>query len=242
MRVLSQIQDGDEKVIAYFSRKFSKQEKNYCVTRRELLAVVASLKQYRPYLYGRKVIVRTDHASLRWLLNFKNPEGQMARWLEEIAEYNTEIQHRPGNKHANADGLSRQRCKQCGREEMAENTRDAGNLESPSREGEKMVRGIAAKPSLSWSHVRAAQLEDDTLQWLVKAKEDGKSRPKWSEISHMSSSAKTYWSQWDQLVIHKGVLCRRWEADDGKSLQWQVILPLKLQNDAFAELHAGPFF
>ena len=36
------------------------------------------------------------------------------------------------------------------------------------------------------------------------------------------------------------MLCRRWKADDGKSLQWQVILPLKLQNDAFAELHAGP--
>ena len=79
--------------------------------------------------------------------------------------------------------------------EMAENTRDAGNLESPSKEGEKMVRGIAAKPSLSWSHVREAQLEDDTLQWLVKAKEDGKSRPEWSEILHRPSSAKTYWSQ-----------------------------------------------
>jgi len=38
--VLSQVQKGEEKVIAYFSRVLSKTEKNYCVTRRELLAIV----------------------------------------------------------------------------------------------------------------------------------------------------------------------------------------------------------
>ena len=51
--VLSQVQDADEKVLAYASRKLSKPERNYCVTRKELLAVVVYLKYYKQYLYGR---------------------------------------------------------------------------------------------------------------------------------------------------------------------------------------------
>lgn len=34
-------------------------------------------------------------------------EGQLARWLEELSQYNMVIQHIPGKKHTNADGLSR---------------------------------------------------------------------------------------------------------------------------------------
>ena len=51
--VLSQIQDGTERVIAYASRCFSHQEMNYCVTRRELLAVVTFARYFRQYVLGR---------------------------------------------------------------------------------------------------------------------------------------------------------------------------------------------
>jgi len=73
--VLSQEQEGTEKVIAYFSRVLSKVERNYCVTRRELLAMVKSIKHFHHYLYGRRFLIRTDHASLRWLMSFKDLEG-----------------------------------------------------------------------------------------------------------------------------------------------------------------------
>jgi len=63
--VLSQVQNGSEKVIAYFSRVLNKAERNYCITRRELLALVASLKSFHHYLYGRKLQIRADHISLR---------------------------------------------------------------------------------------------------------------------------------------------------------------------------------
>jgi hypothetical protein len=52
-------------------------------------------------------MVRTDHNSLTWLMNFKEPQGQLARWLEELSQFNMEIQHRLGKKHTNADALSR---------------------------------------------------------------------------------------------------------------------------------------
>ncbi|CAC5392821.1 Retrovirus-related Pol polyprotein from transposon 297,Retrovirus-related Pol polyprotein from transposon 17.6,Transposon Ty3-I Gag-Pol polyprotein,Transposon Ty3-G Gag-Pol polyprotein,Retrovirus-related Pol polyprotein from transposon 412 [Mytilus coruscus] len=110
--VLSQIQDGEERVIGYFSKTFSKSERNYCVNRKELLAIVSAVKNFHHYLYGRSFTVRTDHGSLRWLVNFKNPEGQLARWLETLGAYDFQIPviHRPGRIHSNADALSRRPC------------------------------------------------------------------------------------------------------------------------------------
>ncbi|GFX02680.1 hypothetical protein TNCV_2011241 [Trichonephila clavipes] len=84
--VLPQEIYGQERVIAYFSKCLSKPERNYCVTRKELLAIVKSVEHFHPYLYGRSFQLRTDHASLTRLLNFKNSEGQIARWIQRLQE------------------------------------------------------------------------------------------------------------------------------------------------------------
>ena len=60
--VLSQEVNGVEKVIAFGSRTLTKSERKYCVTRKELLAVVHFVKHFRHFLYGRPFIVRTDHS------------------------------------------------------------------------------------------------------------------------------------------------------------------------------------
>ena len=93
--VLSQVgSDGLEHVIAFGSRLLTKAERQYCVTRKELLAVVNFIQQYRPYLLGREFMQRIDHSSLMWLKNFREPEGQLARWLEKLQECNFTIVHR----------------------------------------------------------------------------------------------------------------------------------------------------
>ena len=104
---LLQIQEGQERVVAYGSVSLTPEQRRYCVTRKELLAVVKFSRQYRHYLLGKRFIVRTDHSSLLWLLNFKHPQGQLARWLEELSQYDMQVQHRPGKLHSNADALSR---------------------------------------------------------------------------------------------------------------------------------------
>jgi hypothetical protein len=105
--VLSQIQDGTEVVIAYGSKAFSKSERNYCITRRELLAVKTFTKQFRHFLLGRKFRVRTDNNAVRYMRNMKHqPTGQVSRWLEELQAFDFETEHRAGVKHGNADGLS----------------------------------------------------------------------------------------------------------------------------------------
>ena len=111
--VLSQLQaDGSEWVVGYGSRTLSKSERNYCVTRRELLVMVNFVKHFRPYLLGRKFTLRTDHGALKWLQSFESSEGQMARWLER--DFDFVVVHRKGKKHLNADALSRLPCVQCG--------------------------------------------------------------------------------------------------------------------------------
>ena len=108
--VLSQKQEGTERVIAYASRKLSKAEMNYCVTRRELLAIVFFLKYFRHYLLGRPFLVRTDHAALQWLRRTPEVMGQQARWLNTMEEYDFTVMHRPGSRHGNADAMSRLPC------------------------------------------------------------------------------------------------------------------------------------
>ena len=88
-----QIQDGQERVIAYGSKVLSKEERNYCVTRRELLAVVYFIKHYRHYLVRRKFLLRIDHGALTWLFMFKESEGQVARWIEAFSSFQFDIQH-----------------------------------------------------------------------------------------------------------------------------------------------------
>ena len=55
----------------------------------------------------RKFTLRTDHGSLQWLRNFKEPEGQVARWLEALQEFDFEIIHCRGQLQSNANTLSR---------------------------------------------------------------------------------------------------------------------------------------
>eukprot|EP00731_Ephydatia_muelleri_P023275 Em0015g858a len=82
--VLSQIRgDGSERVVAYASRSLTRQEHQYCVTRRELLAV-EFIQHFQHYLLECQFTLRTDHSSIAWIQNFKEPEGQLAHWLERL--------------------------------------------------------------------------------------------------------------------------------------------------------------
>ena len=61
--VLSQVQNGEERVIACASRTYNKSERNYCTTKKELLAVVYFIRQFKQYLLGSRFLIRTNHAT-----------------------------------------------------------------------------------------------------------------------------------------------------------------------------------
>ena len=79
-------------------------------SRAEILAMVAAIKHFKYYLCGRPFTVRTDHSALQWLMSFREPDGQVIRWIETLQSYAFTVVHRAGASHANANALSRRPC------------------------------------------------------------------------------------------------------------------------------------
>ena len=97
--------DGLVRPLAYASRSFQPHEKNYGITELEGLGVVWAVKHFRPYLYGHKCAVYTNHEALKALLNTPQPFGKLARWGMAIQELDLSIHYRPGKRNSNADTL-----------------------------------------------------------------------------------------------------------------------------------------
>ena len=98
--------DGFDQPTACFSLTLNKHERNYTVTEKECLAVLFGIQESQPYIYGTYFKVVTDHSSLKWLLNLKDPDGRLAQWSAKLQSYDFKIRHCPGSKHTNADSLS----------------------------------------------------------------------------------------------------------------------------------------
>eukprot|EP00794_Sanderia_malayensis_P011456 gene11456-12653_t len=105
--VLGQRINNVEYVVSYGGRELNSAATRYSATEREALAVVAGIKRYRPYVYGSKFYVHTDHSSLSWLMKMKDPTGRLTRWALLLQQFDFDIIYRPGSSNCNADALSR---------------------------------------------------------------------------------------------------------------------------------------
>ncbi|CAB0010461.1 unnamed protein product [Nesidiocoris tenuis] len=105
--ILSQNTKGGDLPIAYASRTLSDSEKNLSTIEKECLAVVWATHHFRPYLFGRKFKIFTDHRPLQWLFSLKEPSSKLFRWRLKLEEYDYEIHYKKGTANANADALSR---------------------------------------------------------------------------------------------------------------------------------------
>ena len=104
--VLSQVIEGKERPIAFISRHLSTAEEKWHIRDKEALGIIWALESFRHFLLGSDFIVRTDHSSLKWLLEAKT--GRHARWALRLMEFGPfQILHRAGKTHTNVDALSR---------------------------------------------------------------------------------------------------------------------------------------
>lgn len=93
--------------ISYASKTLGKHDLNKPVIEKELLAIHWGIQFFRPYLYGRKFIVVTDHRPLVSLFSHKNPSSKLTRIRIDLSDYDFEIVYKKGKINTNADALSR---------------------------------------------------------------------------------------------------------------------------------------
>lgn len=104
---LGAILSQDDHPICFASRTLNDHEQNYSTIEKELLAIVWATKYFRPYVFGRKFYIETDHKPLQWLFSVKEPNSRLFRWKIKLSEYNYEIRYKKGRQNGNADALSR---------------------------------------------------------------------------------------------------------------------------------------
>jgi len=252
--VLLQVQEGREVVVAYYSKSLSPAERNYCTTRKELLAVIKSVKHFRPYLYSRRFRLRTVHASLIWLCKRAEPSSQVARWLEILAEISYRIEHRPGKRHGNADGLSRrpdEGCKQRlniekrdggpPRSELGtlahpgiEYDWDQGQLQQRANTSPEVVNHLRANLVLADNDRELRRLQESTpgvVADVYRAKKGGQ-RPSEEQLRQGCAEFRLYCQRWDSLRIGPdGLLTITLATTDGSSERNRVVCPTAIRRE-----------
>lgn len=135
--VLCQGKEDEQRIIASMSQKFSSAQKKYTVTEQECLAVLTAIYKFRPYIEGVHFTIITDHASLLWLQNLKDPAGRLARWALRLQQFDYTMVHRKGKYHIVPDALSR-----------AIESLELGNVLKPDIEYEDLVKRVRARPEM----------------------------------------------------------------------------------------------
>ena len=258
--VLSQIQNGVEKVVCYGSAVLAPAQRKYCTTRKELLAVVKFCRQFRHYLLGRKFLLRTDHNSLTWLMRFRTIEGQLARWIEELSQYNMEIVHRPGVKHGNADGLSRIPdnvpfcdCYAAGKDILTLPCKGCKFCKRADQQWTKFnsdvdeviplaVRSLSLRDNKESStqlgmgkdQIREEQLKDKDIQQLIHWLETAQEVEE-STLIASSPAVKHFWSNKSQLKLEQGILYYAWK--EGVDDRLLLMVPQSLKAKVLQGCH-----
>lgn len=96
--------------VCYGSRTLNDHEKNYSTTDKEFLAIWYYVNYFRPYLYGKKFKIITDHLPIKYVntkYKGKDFSQRHQRWLLKLQEYNFEIEYLQGRENKVADYLSR---------------------------------------------------------------------------------------------------------------------------------------
>lgn len=77
----------EKQPIAYFSQALGQRARQKSVYEKELMAIVLAVKKWRPYLLGRRFIVRNDQQSLRFLLEQRVVEPEYQKWVTKLVGY-----------------------------------------------------------------------------------------------------------------------------------------------------------
>ncbi|CAA9997997.1 unnamed protein product [Nesidiocoris tenuis] len=206
--------DGEERPIAFTSRKLSKTEQHYSVIDREALAIVHTVRKFDQYLYGRKFILRTDHKPLIYIFGdrIELPKlafSRVSRWAVMLNEFDFTIEFIPGKENSPADVLSRLPI------DVEEDLCDFGNKIAQTR-----LQDLAISRRLLKTRIQA----DLTLSKVCQYISEG-----WPEKHQLPEHLLTYFEKKDELSYEEGIVL--WHG--------RIVIPNSLHNDILSILHDG---
>eukprot|EP00108_Taenia_solium_P011205 TsM_000874900 transcript=TsM_000874900 gene=TsM_000874900 len=169
-------------------------------TERELFAIFTMVRHFKHYLIAKQFIVRTDHQALTWLRTMKEIDRSVARWYEELQQYDFTVQYRKGTMHGNADALSRRPL---------------------SAERESGIVGTLFLSEPTRHQRRNTQSTDPDTALVCERFLASSHKPTAEEMNSSSKAAKRIWRQWSKLSLEDEVL---WYQEDATSPKRLVIL------------------
>ena len=235
--VLSQMQEGMERVISYGGKSLSPTEQNYPITELEFLAVVYAVKDNDCYLRGSPFTIVTDHASLKGYINQSQPKGRMARWIMSLQEYDFDIRHRAGRVHNNADA--------CSRREYPE----AGIGLDPDRPLFYGKQDVPGNPDidLNWEENVTLVSPEDRVKFGIMQRQDPLIKDLYAfhagDLSDSEVEAAVFRSR-DEYVLLDGVLYHFWiKSGKGPAAErtvTQLVVPREYRTKVLEQYHDSP--
>ena len=212
--VLSQVQDGKERVIAYGARKLRASEKAYSSNKGELLAVIHFMEKWKFYLWPRQFKLRTDHQALRWIYSMEVPSSMTTRWLQVLANHKFEVEFRKGINHGNADALSRAR-----NILEIEATEDDNEEEQEILDSDTFVK-LMKKDSLI----------QEALTWFDEG------LPARSKYRSKNPDIWYYYNLFPLMFKDKGKIYVKWKTPTGHKMN-RLCIPQRLQHMIIQQVH-----
>jgi hypothetical protein len=99
------IQEGH--LVAFFSRPVAPRHRSLAAYERELIGLVQAVRHWRPYLWGQRFIVKTDHYSLKYLLDQRLTTIPQRHWVDKLLGFDFSVEYRSGATNVVTDALSR---------------------------------------------------------------------------------------------------------------------------------------
>lgn len=226
--VLSQVQGGRERVIAYASRSLKPPERNdqnYSSFKLELLALFwAITDKFKHYLWGSEFTVFTDNNPLVHLETAKLGAVEQ-RWVAQLANFTFSVKYRPGTTNRNADALSRL---------PGEANAQAVQLAPPKEGGPEEEVPRAAQDD-GWGSWQERQQQDPELNQVSQLKNRGLTVSQRRKL--VSPQVRRWVREWDRLEHRKGVLGRCIQEPDTGQLTFQLIVPTQHAQDLWKDYH-----
>ena len=206
------LQEG--KPVAFASKALTPTQERYAQIEKEALAIVFGCEKFHHYIFGRSVVIESDHKPLEIIATkpLHAVPLRLQRMLIRLQLYNPTIRYKSGREIPVADTLSRH---------YIESGQDDTEIEAHIHEINKAMPITSDK----WAELKLATAQDDQLQQLARLVRQG-----WPEKqTKVPSQLRDFWNVRDEITESDGLLFKA----------QRIIIPSPLRNEMLAQIHVG---